>query len=170
MRANFDKALAALLVHEGGYVNHPRDPGGATNRGVTQTVYNDWRVTNGLPEKSVKDITDAEVMVIYKKRYWDKVKGDELPFGVDYCVFDFGVNSGNSRAARYLQEAAGVDQDGQIGPATIAAVKALKSADIIDAICDARLNFLKRLSTFDAFGRGWTRRIEDVRTQAKAMA
>lgn len=169
MRDNFGPALAAVLVHEGGYVNHPRDPGGATNRGVTQTVYNDWRVTHGLPEQSVKHITDAEVMAIYKHRYWDAVKGDELPCGVDYCVFDFAVNSGTLRAARYLQEAAGANVDGMIGPATLAAVAAEGADELIDTICDARLAFLKRLSTFDTFGKGWTRRVEDVRAKAKAM-
>lgn len=170
MRASFSAALAALLVNEGGYVNHPRDPGGATNKGVTQTVYNDWRVASGLPERSVKDISDAEIMAVYKHRYWDKVRGDELPAGVDYCVFDFAVNSGVSRAARYLQEAAGVEQDGQIGAKTLAAVNAASPTRLIDTICDARLTFLKRLSTFDTFGRGWSRRVEDVRAHAKAMA
>lgn len=169
MRANFDRALAAVLVHEGGYIDHPKDPGGKTNRGVTQTVYNDWRVGNGLPEKSVRDITDAEVMAIYKRNYWDRVKGDELPSGVDYCVFDFAVNSGVSRASRYLQEAAGVDVDGVIGPMTLATVGSKPPSSLVDAICDARLAFLKRLSTFDTFGKGWTRRVEDVRAKAKAM-
>lgn len=170
MRSNFDKALAAVLAHEGGYVNHPKDPGGATNRGVTQTVYNDWRVANGLAEKNVRDISDAEVMAIYKRRYWDAVRGDDLPAGVDYCLFDFAVNSGTSRAARYLQEAVGVDVDGKIGPVTIGAAKAEFPQDLISAICDARMAFLKRLTTFATFGKGWSRRVEDVRCKARAMA
>lgn len=170
MRANFDKALAAVLVHEGGYVNHPRDPGGATNKGVTQAVYDDWRDDKELSRASVKDITPAEVMAIYKLLYWDRVKGDELPAGVDYCVFDFAVNSGVNRAARYLQEAVGVVQDGQIGPRTLSAVKAASPTRLVDRICDARLAFLKRLPIFDSFGKGWTRRVEDVRAKAKGMA
>lgn len=169
MRANFDKALSAVLVHEGGYVNHPKDPGGATNKGVTQAVYDDWRQVIRLPKQSVKDLTDAEVMAIYKKNYWDRVKGDELPIGVDYAAFDFAVNAGVYRAARYLQEAVGVAPDGQIGPVTIAAVKAC-GPKLIDTLCDARMAFLKRLTTFDTFGKGWTRRVEDVRAKAKGMA
>jgi len=176
MRANFDQALAAVLRHEGGYVNHPRDPGGATNRGVTQAVYDDWRKRQGMDPRSVKSITDVELAAIYKRDYWDKVRGDEMPAGLDYCLFDFAVNSGASRAARYLQSALGVAADGQIGPATLAAVKALDrdviggKAGLIDQVCDARLAFLKRLPIFDTFGKGWTRRVEDVRIKSKAMA
>jgi lysozyme family protein len=170
MRANFDKALSAVLVHEGGYVNHPKDPGGATNKGVTQAVYDDWRVAHKLPAQTVKDITTAEVMAIYKHRYWDAINGDELPDGVDYAVFDFAVNSGVYRAARYLQEAVGVAADGQIGPVTLAAIRAKPAQDLVTAICDARMAFLKRLTTFDTFGRGWTRRVEDVRCKGRSMA
>lgn len=170
MRSNFDRALKAVLLWEGGYVHHPKDPGGRTNFGVTQTVYNDWRVGSGLPERSVRDITPAEVMAIYRANYWNRVKGDDLPAGVDYCVFDFAVNSGVSRASHYLQEAVGVASDGRIGPMTLAAVNGAAPSTVIDAICDARMAFLKRLSTFDTFGKGWTRRVEDVRAKAKAMA
>lgn len=169
MRANFDKALAAVLAHEGGYVNHPRDPGGATNKGVTQAVYDDWRVAHKLQTQSVKEITTAEVMAIYKHRYWDKVKGDDLPAGVDYAAFDFAVNSGVYRAARYLQEAVGVAPDGQIGPVSLAAIRAEPAQDLVAKLCDARMAFLKRLATFDTFGRGWSRRVEDVRCKARAM-
>ena len=170
MRENFDHALDAVLVHEGGYVNHPRDPGGATNRGVTQAVYDDWRVAHGLPAQTVRSISAAEVMAVYKKQYWDAVRGDDLPGGVDYCVFDFAVNSGCKRAARYLQRAAGVLEDGQIGTGTIAAARAVPPPRLIDAVCDARLAFLRQLSTFDTFGRGWTRRVDEVRKAAKALA
>lgn len=170
MRANFDKALSAVLLHEGGYVNHPKDPGGATNRGVTQAVYDDWRRDHGLEKQSVKLISPAEVMAIYKYLYWDRIKGDELPTGVDYCVFDFAVNSGVNRAARYLQRAVGVADDGQIGPVTLAAVRAMDAGCLTDGICNARLTFLKGLTTFRTFGKGWTRRVEDVRAKAKAMA
>lgn len=170
MRHNFDKSLTVVLVHEGGFVNHPRDPGGATNRGVTQTVYDDWRVTHGLPERSVKDITDPEVMAVYKHRYWDAIRGDDLPSGVDYATFDFAVNSGVGRASRYLQRVASVTQDGVIGPMTLEAVGSLIPSAVIDALCDERMDFLKRLPIFDTFGKGWTRRVEDVRVKAKALA
>ena len=103
MKANFDKSLALVLVHEGGYVNHPKDPGGATNRGVTQAVYDAYRKTRGKAGQSVKFITDEEVNAIYKFQYWDRVQGDLLPAGLDYAVFDFAVNSGVGRASKYLQ-------------------------------------------------------------------
>lgn len=170
MRSNFDKALASVLVHEGGYVNHPKDPGGATNKGVTQAVYDDWRDDHTLPRRSVRDITPAEVMAIYKFLYWDRVKGDELPAGVDYCVFDFAVNSGVNRAARFLQRAVGVLEDGQLGPITLKAANAMGADCLVDAVCNARMTFLKGLNTFGTFGKGWTRRVEDVRAKAKAIA
>lgn len=170
MRSNFDKALSAVLQHEGGYVNHPKDPGGATNKGVTQAVYDDWREDKGLAKQSVRDITPAEVMAIYKLLYWDRVKGDQLPAGVDYCVFDFAVNSGVNRASRFLQRAVGVAEDGKLGPITLRAVSAMGADCLVDAICNARMTFLKGLKHFNVFGKGWTRRVEDVRAKAKAIA
>lgn len=169
MRDNFAASLAAVLVHEGGYVNHPKDPGGATNKGVTQRVYDDWRQKNGLPFRSVKELEQSELEDIYRRQYWDAVRGDDLPAGVDYCVFDFAVNSGANRAARYLQEAVRVAADGQIGPVTLAAVAAADPSKLVEAISDARLGFLQRLTTFDTFGKGWTRRVEAVRAKARAM-
>lgn len=176
MRQNYDVSLIAVLKHEGGFVDHPRDPGGATNQGVTQAVYDDWREDHQLPKQSVRDISAVEVMALYKTQYWNRVKGDELPSGVDYAVFDFAVNSGNNRAARYLQQVVGANPDGQIGPATLAIIGKLDRdaivgpVGLIDQLCDARLSFLKRLPIFDTFGKGWTRRVEDVRVKAKAMA
>lgn len=169
MGVNFGVALTSVLAHEGGYVDHPKDPGGATNRGITQVVYDDWRITNSLPCVSVKDITTAEVMAIYRSRYWNRINGDELPTGVDYCTFDFAVNSGVNRAARYLQKAVGATEDGQIGPTTLKAVKAKNPAVLIDAVCNARMAFLKRLPIFNTFGKGWSHRVEDVRAKAKEM-
>lgn len=169
MRANFDASLAHVLKHEGGFVNHPRDPGGATNRGVTQAVYDLWRADHGLPIQSVEHVTPAEVMAIYKKRYWDALKCDQLPAGLDYCLFDFGVNSGVGRAARFLQDALGVLADGKIGPVTIAAAKAYPALALVDRICDMRLAFLKKLRTYRTFGKGWSRRVADVRVKAKGM-
>ena len=168
-RDNFDDALAAVLIHEGGYVNDPRDPGGATNKGVTQAVYDDWRQGHHLPAQSVKGIAPVEVTAIYKHRYWDALKGDSLPTGLDYCLFDFAVNSGVSRAARYFQRSAGVTEDGQIGPATLKAASASQTIELIDAVCDLRLAFLRHLGSFNHFGKGWTMRVTDVRAKAKAM-
>lgn len=166
----FTRSLPLILAHEGGYVNHPRDPGGATNKGVTQATYDGWRSRQKLANQSVRNITAAEVSAIYRRDYWDKVKGDELPEGVGYAVFDFAVNSGPSRAARFLQKIVGVAQDGMIGPATVAATNALPAATVIDRLCDDRMAFLRSLDTFSTFGKGWARRVTDVRAKAKEWA
>lgn len=170
MEGNFDKALRYVLEHEGGYVNHPKDPGGATNRGVTQKVYDAYRVKLGVEKRSVKDISPEEVSAIYRRQYWNAVKGDELPSGVDYAVFDFAVNSGVFRATRYMQQVASVSDDGVIGPMTLQAVRSLKPSEFIDALCDRRMTFLRKLPTFTVFGLGWTRRVHGVRAAAKDMA
>lgn len=170
MIANFAPSLTLVLQHEGGFVDDPQDPGGRTNKGVTQAVYDDWRTKEGLPKRDVKLLNGYEVGAIYKKRYWDAVSGDSLPTGVDYCIFDFAVNSGTNRAARYLQRAMGLLEDGQIGPLTIAAAAAESPASLIEKVCALRLNFLKQLKVFDRFGKGWTTRVSDVATQAKDMA
>lgn len=168
MNSNFDKCLALVLVHEGGYVNHPRDPGGATNRGVTQAVYDAYRKTRARPVQSVKFITDDEVKAIYRFQYWDRVQGDLLPAGLDYAVFDFAVNSGVGRASKYLQAVVGTPQDGVIGARTLAAIQSPTNA--INALCDRRMSFLRNLRTFLTFGKGWTRRVNDVRAHALEMA
>ena len=170
MKDNFAKSLAAVLVHEGGYVNDPVDPGGATNKGVTQAVYDSWRVTHGNPVRSVRHIEQAELLGIYKLRYWDQVRGDDLPSGLDYAVFDYAVNSGVSRASKYLQAVVGVAQDGKIGSQTIAAANALGASKAIDRLCDKRLGFLRGLGTLWRFGKGWTSRVAHVRKQAKEWA
>lgn len=168
--AAFSRALPLILAHEGGFANHPKDPGGATMKGVTQRTYDGWRDRQGLARQSVRNISDAELHAIYRRDYWDRVKGDELPAGVGYAVFDFAVNSGVSRAARFLQKVAGVAQDGVIGPATLGAVEALPPATVIDRLCDDRMAFLRSLGTFSTFGTGWTRRVSDVRAKAKEWA
>lgn len=160
--SNYKPSLALVLAHEGGFVNHPKDPGGATNQGVTQKVYDAYRKVNGLPIQSVKFITSTEVAEIYQKQYWRLVRGDSLPSGLDYAVFDFGVNSGVSRAVRYLQRLVGVEDDGIIGNATLGAVYEAARKDeekLIVEYCANRLAFLKSLGTFPTFGKGWTRRV-----------
>lgn len=156
---NFDVALRYVLGHEGGYVNHPKDPGGATNKGVTQAVYDNWRSRQGLAKQSVRKIADAEVSAIYKRQYWDVVGADDLPGGVDYAVFDFAVNSGPARAARYLQKCVGAKRDGLVGSETIAKSSERDEVDLIDQLCQERLKFVRGLKTYKTFGRGWERRI-----------
>jgi lysozyme family protein len=156
--SNFEKALSYVLKHEGGFVHDKYDPGGATNRGVTQAVYNDYRKVRGRGQQSVKFISDTELQAIYKFQFWDKVQGDYLPCGLDYAVFDFAVNSGVSRASKSLQAVLGVAQDGQIGARTLAAIH--NPTKTINALCDRRMGFLRRLPTFWRFGKGWTNRVE----------
>jgi lysozyme family protein len=170
MKANFQPALAAVLKHEGGYVNHPKDPGGETNKGVTKAVYDEYRDRNKLPRRSVKYIADHELQAIYRTGYWYEIRGDDLPSGVDYCVFDFAVNSGPSRAAKYLQTAIGVVPDGQIGPITLAAVQNADPKTVINAICNARMDFLEGLPTWGTFGKGWTSRVSGVRKMALELS
>lgn len=169
MRANFEKALETTLVYEGGYVNHPKDPGGATMKGVTQRVYDRYRDKHGHVRRDVRYIDDTELRAIYKIQYWDLVNGDQLPSGVDMVVFDYAVNSGATRAARALQQVCGVRIDGNIGLSTITAMKDIGAEEVVNKVCDERLAFVRRLSTFSTFGKGWTRRINNVRQVGQMM-
>lgn len=168
MESNFQRSLSLVLKWEGGFVNHPKDPGGATNKGITLATFRRYIDKTGTVD-DLKRITDAQVAKVYREQYWDAVKGDDLPSGVDYAVFDFAVNSGPSRAAKYLQAAVGVTQDGKIGPVTIAAAKRMNAVDLVAAICAKRMAFLKGLSTWPTFGKGWTNRVNDVVREAAKM-
>lgn len=165
MDSNFKKSLARVLTSEGGYVNDPHDPGGATNRGITIAVFRQFVKPNGTIE-DLKNITLDQVAKVYYEKYWRKVKADQLPVGLDYAVFDFAVNSGPSRAARYLQKTLGVAPDGKIGPATLAAAAKADAAQVITALCSARMSFLMGLPTWPRFGKGWTDRVNRVRRDA----
>lgn len=166
-KGNFGACLAVTLPHEGGWSDHPRDPGGATMRGVTLAVYQRYRP--GATKADLRAISDAEVEAIYRTGYWSPVKGDELPAGVDLAVFDFGVNSGPGRAAKHLQAVVGVKQDGGIGPVTVAATAKLRGDDVVRKVCGRRLSFVRGLTTFSVFGKGWSRRIADVEARGVAM-
>ncbi len=168
MKTNFDQCLALVLKHEGGWVNDPHDPGGETNMGVTKKTWEDW-VGHPVPPGSLKTLTVADVAPVYRKNYWDKVRGDDLPDGVDYAVFDYAVNSGVTRASRQLQACARVEADGIIGMKTLAAVKAADPVALIKCICDNRLAFLKSLPTWNRFGKGWGNRVADVSKTAQQM-
>jgi len=166
--ANYKKCLETILHHEGGYVNHPKDPGGETNLGVTKRVYEEWGGT-----KDMKDLTVEDVAPIYEKNYWGKVKGDDLPSGLDLCVFDFAVNAGPGRAAKYLQTMIGTVADGGIGPNTLRALDSYVDANGVEhAIKEyqkARQGYYESLSTFETFGRGWTRRVDETTELALSM-
>jgi lysozyme family protein len=168
MKDNFESALEAVLHHEGGFVNHPADPGGMTNLGVTKKVWEEW-VGHEVDEKTMRGLTPEIVGPMYKAKYWDKVKGDELPSGVDYAVFDAAVNSGPGRAAKWLQGCVGVEQDGGIGPKTLAAVSAMNPAELVEDYAKRRLSFLMDLPHWGTFGKGWGRRVAAVQTVAATM-
>jgi lysozyme family protein len=168
MNRTFERALPLVLRHEGEFANHPKDPGGATMKGVTLKTFQ--RYKPGATVADLKAISPDMLARIYRDGYWNAVKGDDLPAGVDYAVFDFAVNSGPGRAAKYLQAASGVAQDGQIGPATLAAVAKQNPVALINSICDARLAFLRRLETWPTFGKGWSSRVAGVRKEALRMA
>lgn len=169
---NFDASLKVVLIHEGGFVNHPRDPGGATNLGVTKATWGAWKGKK-VSIDDMKKLTQKDVTPLYKKNYWDKVKGDQLPSGLDLVVFDFGVNAGPSRAVRYLQLVVGAKDDGIIGPNTLKAVDAyIKRTSVKQAVLDysaMREKYYKSLKTFSTFGRGWLRRVEEVKNTAIKM-
>lgn len=168
--SRFERAMRALSAHEGGYVNHPDDPGGATNKGVTQRTYDAYRRRVFERVRPVREITDAEVFDIYRTQYWTAVRAEELPQGLAYCVFDAAVNSGPARAAKWLQGVAGVDQDGIVGEQTLAAVRGLDVPRAIDRYCDVRLAFMKRLKHWPTFKNGWSRRVAEVRAHSKKWA
>ena len=171
--ANRKLSLSLVLAHEGGYSNHPADPGGATNKGITQRVYDGYRKSRGLPLRSVKLIEPNELEDIYDRQYWRLVRGDDLPAGLDYAVFDFAVNSGPGRAIKFLQSAAGLvgqDIDGVFGYQTLTAVNEaakLNEEAIIAKLCAARLAWLQTLPTFSTFGTGWTRRVIGMKAGAQ---
>ena len=166
MKHNWEKSLEVILHHEGGYVNHPKDPGGETNMGVTKRVYEDFGGT-----KDMKDLTHEDVEPIYKKNYWDRVKGDDLPEGLDLMIFDFAVNAGTGRAAKFIQRLVNTTVDGGIGPNTLGKIKEYVVTygieETISSYALMRQNYYESLSTFDTFGKGWTRRVSEVTEKAK---
>ena len=169
---NFDECLKAILKHEGGYVNHPKDPGGMTNLGVTKRVWDDW-IGSTSSEEDMRALTPEDVGPLYKKNYWDRVKGDHLPSGIDLAVFDWAVNSGTGRAAKKLQAMIGTEPDGGIGPNTLRTLDEYIEhhgvENTISNYTEVRQDFYESLSTFDTFGKGWTRRNQGTKHHAIEM-
>jgi lysozyme family protein len=175
--ANFGPVMDEIYVSEGGYVDHPRDPGGATNMGITHITLADWR---GKPvsKADVKGLTKREAGQIYRANYWNRVKGDQLPAGLDLVAMDGAVNSGVSRGAKWLQRGLGFtgkDVDGGIGPVTVRRAKEVRldgapaAIAAVQRACRARMGFLQGLRHWDAFGRGWSRRVARVEATAVSM-
>ena len=169
MNSNFEASLAHVLQSEGGFVDNPADPGGMTNLGCTKAVWEEF-VGHPVSEADMRALTPDDVAPLYKRKYWDKVSGDNLPAGLDYAVFDAAINSGPGRAAKWLQEAVGVTADGAIGSGTLAAVAAFDVQELIKAYNDKRLGFLQSLPTFGTFGKGWTIRVASVQAAASELA
>lgn len=168
MSGRFEACLKEVLLHEGGWSDHKDDPGGATMKGVTLETYR--RRKPGAKKADLRAISDAELAEIYRQDYWDKVRGDDLPAGLDLVAFDAAVNSGPARGVRWLQVGLGVTADGKIGPQTIAAAGRANVPAAIRSACAARLSFLRGLSTWRVFGNGWGRRVASVERVALAMA
>lgn len=168
MNGNLDACLAVTLPNEGGWSDNPKDPGGATMKGITLSTFR--RYVPGATRDDLRAISDKWVQTIYRDGYWEPVRGDDLPAGVDLATFDFGVNSGPGRAAKALQGVAGVAQDGRIGTVTVDAVHREDATDVVKKLCARRLGFVKGLKTFATFGRGWSKRIADVEAKGVAMA
>ena len=169
MNSNWEQCFALVLKNEGGYVDNPADPGGATNLGCTKAVWEQY-IGRSVTKDDIKALTPNDVMPLYKAKYWDTIKGDDLPEGVDYAVFDFAINSGPGRAAKTLQSVLGVTADGQIGPATLRALETTNPREIASRVCEARLAFLQALPTWDTFGKGWGRRVAEVAQTAFTMS
>jgi len=168
MNDNFQLCLSYLLKSEGGFVNNPKDPGGMTNLGVTKATYEAY-VGHEVDEATMRSLSPNDVALLYKRNYWDKVAANSLPAGVDYCVFDTAVNSGPSQAVKFLQRALNVNADGVIGSLTIAAAEQRDPAELIEQFCEERLHFMQSLSTWATFGKGWQRRVDEVKDLASRM-
>ena len=157
-----------MLQSEGGFSNHPSDPGGMTNLGVTKATWENW-VGRESNEAEMRGLTAEKVEPLYKNKYWDAVRGDELKVGIDYLMFDFAVNAGAGRAIKTLQTSIGVPADGGFGPITMAAVKSFEPINLIERFSQTKEDFYQSLSTFDVFGKGWLNRVAKVKAEALKM-
>jgi lysozyme family protein len=169
---NLDVIMEELFKNEGGYVDHPSDPGGATNLGITHKTLAKYRGISPytkLPKSEIKKLSKAEARAIYEKEYWNLVKGNDLPSGVDCYVMDYAVNSGPSRSVKTLQRYLGVTADGIVGPNTLEALSGANVKEVIDNLHASRLAFLKGLGTWPVFGKGWTNRLNSVYELSKKL-
>jgi lysozyme family protein len=169
MNDTFTAALDFVLRHEGGYADNPRDPGGATNLGITRATLARWR-GRAVAKAEVRALSRAEAGRIYRALYWNAISADALPAGLDLALFDFAVNSGPVRAVCMLQRLLGVATDSVIGPKTLAAIARSDLPALIRALCARRTGFLQRLPVFSLFGRGWQRRLDELQVRALRLA
>lgn len=168
MKSNWDRCFEMVIIHEGGYTDNPIDPGGSTNWGCTKAVWEQY-VGHSVTKDDIKSLTKEDVKPLYKKRYWDAIYGDALPSGLDYCIFDCAINSGVGRASKFIQEIVGVPADGAIGNNTISAIVQINPITLINEFSNKRQSFLESLKTFATFGKGWTKRVLEVRNKSLDM-
>lgn len=170
MKADYDECERRVLLSEGGYTNDPRDPGGPTNWGITLAdarAY--WK--RGATAEDVRNMPRGVACEIYKLKYWDELNGDQLPSGVDYSVFDYGINSGVSRSGRVLRSILALPtKDWHVTPEVLDKLKTVHAATVIEAINNERMSFLRGLRTFPHFGKGWTARVSSVRAYSEHIA
>ena len=169
MISNYDAALQHVLKSEGLWSDNPADPGGATMKGITLSVYREWKRNPHISKEELRVIPDEEVYNLYKELYWNKVQGDYLPAGVDYAVFDSAVNMGVGRAAKLIQEAVGVTADGVLGPASVSAIQKTDPKELIEKFSALKELFYRSLKTFPVFGTGWLNRVAEVKTISESM-
>lgn len=169
MLDKFDACHAITAKWEGGWSDHPADPGGKTMYGITQATLSAY-LGRPATDVEIRTLSRQQATAIYRDRYWKRVAGDELPPGVDLCIYDFGVNSGPDRSVKSLQTALGLKADGWVGELTLSAIRSKPPRELIDALCDRRLTFLKSLPTWSKFGKGWANRVADIRKRAMSMA
>lgn len=169
MKENFEVSLRMVLAHEGGWADDPQDPGGATMKGVTIGTFRAFKGPQAT-KAELRAISDADLRAIYRRQYWDAARGDDLPAGLDYFMFDYAVNSGPGQAVRHLQRVLGVQQDGIVGLKTLDVLRGRHTADVIDGLYAARMGMLRSLKTWPRFGKGWTARVEGARKTARLMA
>lgn len=165
--ANFAACLKTSLVYEGLWSDHPRDPGGATMKGITLATFR--RYKPGATKTQLRNITQTDVEYIYRDGYWSPIRGDDLPGGVDLSTLDYAINSGPSRSVRDLQSVLGVQADGKVGGETLKALALSDKKQVIQQHCAKRLGFMRGLKTWDTFKRGWSARVADVEAKAVAM-
>jgi lysozyme family protein len=147
---SFNRAFELVIGHEGGYVDHPADPGGSTKFGISKRQY---------PNEDIPNLTLERAKQLYRRDYWDAIKGDQLPAPLALCLFDMAVNSGVSQAIRTLQRAVDVHVDGILGPGTLGKALSMQPGILVTYLQAERLLFLMKLPTFQTFGKGWTRRV-----------
>jgi lysozyme family protein len=167
MKDNFDRCLAFVLKEEGGYTDDTRDPGGITNLGVTRATWQQW-VGHVVSPQEMKDLTPSLVTPLYRERYWNPVKGDIMPSGLDLCLFDSGVNQGPGTAVKVLQTILGVTADGAFGAKTAAALEGKPLSELVQKFCQERTARYHNTKNFDLYGKGWLKRVE--RCQSEALA